>query len=460
MSTPVLQDNIFRAYDIRGIVGEGLTAEVMYWLGKAIGSEAQFKGEDTLLLGCDARLSSPEFAEHMKTGILETGCNLVDLGQIPTPLMYFATHKLDTHSGVMITGSHNPREYNGVKIVFKQQALSDAQITIFRDRIFSREFYQGRGKATRLDISTDYLKRICQDISLNKAWKLVIDCGNAVTAKVGPALFRQLGCEVSTLFCDIDGSFPNHHPDPTQAENLVDLQQKILAEQAELGIAFDGDGDRVALVTGSGRIIDADHMLMAFIQDILPENPGATVVYDVKSSQHLQQMIIAEQGVPLMCKSGHSYVKKAMLKSGALLGGEFSSHLFFKHRWYGFDDGLYVAARFLELMDKNNLSADEILDSLPDSAHTPELFVAVPEQDKFAMMRILQDQFSLPGTEINQLDGLRVMLDSGWGLIRASNTTANLVLRFEAQDQAALAEIQQQFRNELLRVLPDLSLPF
>ncbi len=460
MNLPALPEEIFRAYDIRGIVGEGLTPELMYWLGKAIGSEALYKKESALLLAYDARLSSPEFASQIKRGILETGCDVIELGQIPTPLLYFATHTLPCHSGVMITGSHNPKEYNGVKVVFKQQSLSDAQITIFKDRIFSEAFYRGLGTVSHYDIKPDYIRHILGDIKLRQGWKVVIDCGNAITGIVAPELFTRLGCEVIPLYCDIDGSFPHHHPDPTKPENLIDLQQQVLSSGADLGIAFDGDGDRVALVSSSGNIFDADHLLMAFVKDILPQHPGATVVYDVKSSHHLASLISELKGQPLMCKSGHSYVKKALQSSGALLGGEYSSHLFFRHRWFGFDDGMYAAARFLELMDKNACSADAIHDSLPSSAHTPELFVPVAEAEKFSLMKHIAADFRMADAVINRLDGLRVTLDKGWGLIRASNTTPNLVLRFEADNATELENIKQKFRLELTRIAEGLTLNF
>jgi phosphomannomutase/phosphoglucomutase len=460
MTLAVLQDEIFRAYDIRGIVGEGLTADVMYWLGRAIGSEALDKGEHTLLLGSDARLSSPEFAGQMKSGILSTGCNVIDLGQIPTPLLYFATHVLDVHSGVMITGSHNPKNYNGVKIVFKHQSLSDSQIAVFKERILSNNFHDGSGRATQLDIKPNYIEKIGSDIKFNHKWKVIIDCGNAITSTVAPELFSQLGCDVTTLYGDLDGAFPNHHPDPTVAENLSALIKKVKNENADLGIAFDGDGDRVVLVSSSGAIIDADQLLMAFTRDILPQNSGATVVFDIKSSLHLETLIKELNGNAHMCKSGHSYVKKAMAESGALLGGEYSAHIFFKHRWYGFDDGIYSAARFIELMDKNNVSADHIINSLSVSVNTPEIFVAVPEQEKFKQMDLLSNNFYLDGASINKLDGLRISLASGWGLIRVSNTTPNLMLRFEADSEENLKHIQTLFRTEISRILPHLTLPF
>lgn len=460
MTLAKIQDDIFRAYDIRGIVGEGLNSEVMFWLGKAIGSEALDLGEDCLLLGSDARLSSPEFAKQMKSGILSTGCSVIDLGQIPTPLMYFATHYLDVHSGVMITGSHNPKNYNGVKIVLKHQCLSDSQITVFKERIESNDLHSGKGSLKKVEIKEAYLQQILNDITLKLSWKVVIDSGNAITANVAPELFSSLGCNTKTLFCDIDGSFPNHHPDPTVAKNLVDLITQVKIEEADLGIAFDGDGDRVVLVSGSGKIIDADKLLMAFVKDILPQYEDATVVFDVKSSQHLHTLIKEYHGTPLMCRSGHSYVKKAMVESGALIGGEYSAHIFFKHRWFGFDDGIYAAVRFIELMDKNNFSADEIISALPETVTTPEIFIAVPEHEKFNLIQTLAQSFCIDGAQVNNLDGLRVSFDFGWGIIRASNTTPNLMLRFEANTEQALLKIKSLFSNEITRILPELSLNF
>lgn len=460
MTLASIQNEIFRAYDIRGIVGEGLDNNVMFSLGKAIGSEAIDKGEHCLLLASDARLSSPDFAKHMQSGILSTGCDVINLGQVPTPLLYFATHFLDAHSGVMVTGSHNPKNYNGVKIVFKHQSLSDSQISVLKERVLAKNFHCGEGKLANYNIQPDYLERITSDITLKNNWKIIIDCGNAVTANTAPELFTALGCNISTLFADIDGSFPNHHPDPTVAENLTELIKKVKTEKADLGIAFDGDGDRVVLVSSSGKIIDADTLLMTFVKDILPQNKSATVVFDVKSSQNLSSLIKNFHGTPLMCKSGHSFVKKAMVESNALLGGEYSAHIFFKHRWYGFDDGIYSAARFLELMDKNKRSADQLINALPNSVNTAEIFVAVSEAEKFSLMKTITTNFHLAGAEINHLDGLRVSLKNGWGLIRASNTTPNLMLRFEAKDNAALEEIKVLFQREISRILPSLTLPF
>ena len=455
-----LKPEIFRAYDIRGIVGEGLTKEVMQSLGQAIGSEALDQGESTLILACDARLSSPEFHQAMQIGILSSGCNVIDIGVLPSPLLYFATHHLACSSGVMITGSHNPGQYNGVKIVLKQQCLADRQIQKIRTRIQDQELYSGTGELSQCEVLTAYIERIVSDIHLRRRLKIVVDAGNGVAGLVAPQLFEELGCEVIDLYCEPDGRFPNHHPDPTVKANLRDLIAQVIDNKADLGVAFDGDGDRLGLITSTGAVLDADKMLMCFISDIMPDNPGAKVVFDVKSSFHLSALVEANDGIPLMCKSGHSFVKRKMQESDAILGGEYSAHIFFKHRWYGFDDGLYTAARFLELMDKYNNSADNLLEKMPASVSTPELSIPVSEAKKFALMDRLSEQMKFSEGHINKLDGLRVDLPSGWGLIRASNTSPKLVLRFEATDQEALKHIQALFRQELARLAPDLDLEF
>jgi phosphomannomutase/phosphoglucomutase len=459
-ASAVISADIFRAYDIRGIVGHGLDAASVQLIGQAIGSEALDVGQDTLITGADARLSSPSLAEALRAGILASGCNVIDLGIVPTPLVYFATHTLGSASGAMLTGSHNPREYNGIKIVLNRHALADNQITRLRERIVTGELRHGAGACTSHDIMAAYVARITGSIRLRRQFKVVIDCGNGVVGLFAPRLFEALGCEVITLYCDADGNFPNHHPDPTCAENLHDLLAVVEREQADLGIAFDGDGDRVGLVTADGEIIDADHLLLAFVMDILPDNPGASVVFDVKSSHHLARVITAGRGHAVMCKSGHSFVKKMLHETEALVGGEYSAHIFFKHRWYGFDDGMYTAARFLELMDKYDATALQLLEKMPQSCSTPELFITVPEADKFALMERLCKELRFTGAGINLLDGLRADFTNGWGLIRASNTTPRLVLRFEADSPDALRTIQERFRKELLRLAPELQLPF
>ena len=460
MTTP-FPDNIFRAYDIRGIVGQGgLDREIMVQIGKAVASEALDQVESTLMVGEDARLSSPDFSEALIEGIRKTGCDVIHLGTIPTPLLYFATHVLETTSGVMITGSHNPKDYNGVKIVLKNQCLAVDQITRLKDRIKSEDFHTGKGSLFLHNIMPDYIKRICADIHYHFPGKVVIDCGNGVAGHCAPMLFAALGCQVIPLHCQPDGNFPNHHPDPTRPENLADLVTAVREEGAMLGIAFDGDGDRVGLVSHSGRIIDADRMLLAFINDILPTNPGASIVFDVKTSQQVAKQVNELGGVPVMCKSGHSFVKQQMHHSNGLLGGEFSAHIFFQHRWYGFDDGMYTAARFLELMDSNRQDADRLLEAWPDTCSTPEIFIPVSDNEKFPVMATLQERLDIPGARMNRLDGLRVETDKGWGLVRASNTTPNLVLRFEAESPDALDELQQQFRHGISSLAPSLDLTF
>ncbi len=457
---PCISPEIFRAYDIRGILGHGLDADSVRLIGQAIGSEALALGEQSILVGADARLSSPQLSEALMAGLCASGCNVIDLGVIPTPLLYFGTHTLGTTSGVMLTGSHNPRDYNGIKIVLQQHTLADNKITRLRERIDTNELASGNGTRSKFDIKADYLAHIRNSIRLQQPFKVVLDCGNGVGGLVAPELFALLGCEVIPLYCDPDGNFPNHHPDPTRSENLQDLRAAVLDHHADLGIALDGDADRLGLVTGSGKLLNADHLLLAFAMDILPEHPDTCVVFDVKSSHHLARIISAYGGVPVMCKSGHSYVKQKMVETDALLGGEFSAHIFFKHRWFGFDDGMYAGVRFLELMDKYEASADDLLDRMPPSCSTPELFLAMPEARKFEVMNMLKQQLAFPGGALSLLDGVRADFEHGWGLIRASNTTPNLVLRFEADNPTALRQIQAQFRTALLALIPNLQLPF
>ena len=460
--TVQIPDNIFRAYDIRGIVGEGLDETIIRLIGRAVASEALDLGEKCLVVSADARLSSPAFSEAMIQGILSTGCNVINIGTGPTPLMYFATHTLETHSGVMITGSHNPKNYNGVKIVLQNNCLAADQITRLQERIQREDFHEGSGTLSRVDVKADYIKTICRDIVLTQPHKVVIDCGNGIAATCAPMLFAALGCQVVPLYCEADGNFPNHHPDPTRVENLQDLIALTISEKAALGIAFDGDGDRVVLVSKTGEIIDADKMMLTFIADIVPDNPGANIVFDVKSSQQLARMISHYGGNPVMCKSGHSYVKQQMQAADALLGGEYSAHIFFKHRWFGFDDGMYSAARFLELMDKNNHSADALLSACPQTYSTPELNISVSEDEKFRIMNILLEQLTIPEACINRLDGIRAETKHAWGLIRASNTTPSLTLRFEADSREALQQIQSVFNAAISTLMPalDTGLPY
>jgi len=452
--------NIFRAYDIRGVVGEGLCPEVMRQIGRAIGSEALDLGERCLIVGADARLSSPSLGRALTEGILASGCDVIDIGVVPTPLMYYATHLLPVGSGVMVTGSHNPGHYNGVKIVLRRQCLADNQVSALRERIHRGDLRSGRGHLERHRLQDVYVERIAADITLRRPFKVVVDAGNGVTGALAPRLFRTLGCEVQPLHCELDGRFPNHPPDPSEPGNLRDLRRAVRESGAALGIAFDGDGDRVVLVDEEGGIIDADQLLMCFALDILPHNPGAPVVYDIKSSAHLPRLVEAAGGRPVMCRSGHSFVKRSMQESGALLGGEYSAHIFFRHRWYGFDDGLYAAARFLEIMDREGCGASELAARLPRSFSTPELRIPVDEGRKFALMARLGEALRFEDARIETLDGIRADFPAGWGLLRASNTTPALVLRFEADTREELQRLQARFRQAIGGVDASLPLPF
>ena len=458
---PAIPSAIFRAYDIRGIVGDDLTVDVVELIGKALASLALEAGEHTVLFGADGRLSSPELREPLLRGVLSTGLNVVDLGTIPTPLLYFASFTTPWASGLMLTASHNPAHYNGIKIIRQRTCLTPEQIQQIKLRADSGHFLTGSGTLSSRDVAADYIARLQRDVRLQRPLKVVVDCANAVPALVAPALFAALGCEVVPLYCELDGSFPNHHPDPTVAENLTALIQAVRAHDADIGIALDGDGDRVVMVTDQGCAIDTDRLLMLFIKDILPrcESP-ARVVYDVKCSTLVPQLVTALGGTPVMSRSGHSFMKQSMLESGAVIGAEFSAHVFIKDGWYGYDDGLYVAARFLELLTRSQDSADTMLRALPQSIVTPELRIDVSDEHKFHLMERILQCAHFPQATVNVLDGIRVDFADGWGLIRASNTTPALLLRFEATSRQALQSIQGLFRELLREVDEQLVLTF
>jgi phosphomannomutase/phosphoglucomutase len=451
-SPVALDPQIFRAYDIRGIVDEQLDAQGIELIGKALASLALEAGERTVLFGCDARLSSPLLREPLLRGILSTGMNVVDMGTIPTPLLYFATYNSEWHSGLMLTASHNPAIYNGIKIVRQRTCLTPEQIQQIRVRAERGQFRQGAGSLVKKDFRDAFLDRLQHDISLARPLKLVVDCANAVPALIAPALFERLGCTVIPLFCELDGSFPHHPPDPTIANNLEALIAGVISSKADLGIAFDGDGDRVVIVTNTGNIIDTDRLLMLFIKDILPLYEQPNVVFDVKCSALLSQMITDYGGKPIMSRSGHSFMKETMQRSAAVVGAELSAHIFIKDRWYGYDDGIYAAARFLELVSKQPASVETLLQSLPQSVVTPELRIEVSDKRKFQLMERIKKLALFPQGKINIMDGIRVDFPDGWGLIRASNTTPALLLRFEASSRQSLQTIQALFRDLLLQV--------
>ena len=438
--------SIFRAYDIRGIVEEQLTEDSVRQISRGIGSEALAYGIDTLLVGFDGRLSSPSLSRALTAGLLSTGCKVVNLGMVPTPLLYYASHTSGIESGVMLTASHNPANYNGLKVVFKQACLAPKQIQKIRRRVEQGQLTDGAGSYSELSIQPRYIEEICSSVSLGRKLKLVVDCGNAVPGLVAPELFRALSCEVEPLFCDIDGNFPNHHPDPTEADNLASLSARVVASQADLGIAFDGDGDRLGIVTNLGEAVDADKILMLLVKHIAPKYPAAPIIYDVKCSSNLARVITAMGAIPVMHRSGHSFMKQKMQETGAPLGGEFSAHIFIKDRWFGFDDGLYAAARVLEILSHLQHSAHEEFASFPSSLNTPEIKLPVPEAAKFELMQRIIDKAKFPGAKVVLLDGLRVEYSDGWGLVRASNTSAALLLRFEADPLLRLRAIQASFK--------------
>jgi len=455
-----VRPEIFRAYDIRGIVGDNLTEDVVEVIGRAIGSEATDRGVTSLCIGYDGRHSSPGLADALARGVLSTGCSVIEVGAVPTPVLYFAAHHLETGSGVMVTGSHNPANYNGLKIMLGGETLSGDAIQKLYDRIQNTDFSAGQGELSREDVRRAYLDRIVGDIAVAAPLKVVVDAGNGIAGELGPMLLEELGCEVTPLHCDVDGDFPNHHPDPGKPENLQDLIAKVQETGADIGLAFDGDGDRLGVVTNSGKIIWPDRLLMLFARDVVSRNPGADVLYDVKCSRRLAGVISEAGGRPIMWKSGHSLMKAKMQETGALLAGELSGHIFFAERWYGFDDGLYTAARLLEILGIEDRHSDEVFEDFPEDISTPELNVQVTESDKFAIIERLEQQADFGDGNVSTIDGLRVDYTDGWGLCRASNTTPVLVLRFEAENEDALERIKSVFREQLQKAAPDLVAEF
>lgn len=460
---PTLPAEIFRAYDIRGVVGRTLTAETVYWLGRAIGSESIACSEPSVAVARDGRLSGPELVEQLIRGLMESGCQVIDLGMVPTPVLYFATHTTQATSGVMLTGSHNPANYNGLKIVIAGETLADQRIQALHQRLEQNELSAGSGGRQQMELLDTYRRQIAEDVVLARPLKVVVDCGNGVAGVVAQSLFEDLGCEVTPLYCDVDGSFPNHHPDPGHIENLQDLIAEVKRTDADIGIAFDGDGDRLGVVTRSGEMIYPDRLLMLFAEDIVTRHPGADIVFDVKCTRRLPALISRMGGRPVMWKSGHSMIKAKMIETGALLGGEMSGHIFFKERWFGFDDGLYSASRLLELISIQPPGASpekDIFSKYPAGLVTPEINLTVGEQRKFELIEALKKQADWGAGRVSTLDGIRVDFPHGWGLVRASNTTPVLVLRFEADKPEELERIQQLFRDQLARVADDLQLTF
>ncbi len=452
--------SIFRAYDIRGVVGKTLTENTVFLIGKALGSLVRDHHQHQIAIARDGRFSGPLLSKALCDGILSVGCDVVDIGMVPTPLLYYTTHLFAEKSGVMLSGSHNPPDYNGLKMVVNGATLTENQIKDLYTRIIEQRFYTGLGVRHQLNVVDRYIAQVVENIQLQRPLKIVIDAGNGVTGMMAPQLFRALGCEVHELFCEVDGTFPNHHPDPSQEENLHDLIRVVEEKNADIGLAFDGDGDRLGIVTNRGKIIYSDRLLMVFAQTILAKLPRAKIIYDVKCTNHLAALIHKMNGEPIMWKTGHSLIKAKMAETEAPLAGEMSGHFFFRDRWFGFDDALYAGARLLEILSEHQEDADTIFSAIPNSVNTPELKVEVSDEEKFDLMQQLIHHAKFDAAEMMTIDGLRVNFAEGWGLVRPSNTTPYLILRFEALNEAILADIQQLFREWMLSVRPDLVLPF
>lgn len=451
---------VFRAYDIRGIVGIQLDEDAFYSIGKAIAYRLNALGRTSVLLARDGRLSSASLAMALKQGVLDSGLDVIDLGAVATPVMYYATCETAVDSGLMVTGSHNPANYNGIKIVMAGKTLVEEDIALLHHILHAEKLLEGAGQSNYLNVIDEYMDRIVHGITLKRPFKVVVDCGNGIGGQVIPDVLRRLNCEVIELFCDVDGRFPNHHPDPTVEANLVDLKAAVAHHQADLGMGFDGDADRLGVVTNTGEVIWPDRLMMIYAKHLLKTNPDATIVYDVKCSSHLKDVILQAGGLPQMCPTGHSIVKRVMRESGALLAGEMSGHLFFKDRWYGFDDALYSACRLLEVFSASSLSVDEQCALVPDSVNTPEIKIPIFEEKKFPFMARFSTEANFPEARLIDIDGVRVEFAHGWGLVRASNTTPCLVARFEAVDSEKLTEIQALFKAQMQAIDAALEIPF
>lgn len=445
---PTLSPDIFKAYDIRGIVGKQLDADRLVLIGRAIGSEARARKQTAIVVGRDGRLSSEALAIALADGIRAAGIDIIDIGRVPTPLVWFAAHHLETLSGVVITGSHNPPDYNGVKVMLGGETLAGEAIQALRKRIDAEDFSAGSGGYRLADVREDYWRRIESDIQLSRRLSIVVDAGNGIGGAIAPVLYRRLGCRVRELFCEVDGRFPNHHPDPAKPANLSDLAHALAVTDAEFGLAFDGDADRLGVVAKDGSIIYPDRLLMLFAADALSRQPGGKVVYDVKSSRLVAPWVKQHKGKAVMARTGHSYMKAKMKETGALVGGELSGHLFFAERWYGFDDGIYAGARLMEILSQVD-DATELLNALPHGHSTPEIQIPMKDGQPHVLLEKLKNCAKFPNAEIVTLDGLRVEYEDGFGLLRASNTTPSLVLRFEGDDNKALKRIQATFRKLL-----------
>lgn len=463
MQTPpvnVLPNHVFKAYDIRGIVPDELNANFAQRLGQALAAKAREAGVKSVVIGYDGRLSSPSLSQALAQGIHEGGLDTLDIGQVPTPLVYYAAHTCGAGTGVAITGSHNPPQYNGFKMMV-------AGVTLYGDSIqdLLKSMQQGTtpagtlGQSRVYDAVTPYLETITQDIKLARPMRIAVDCGNGVAGSIAPTLFRQLGCEVIELFCEVDGTFPNHHPDPADPDNLQDLIAAVQTHDCDLGLAFDGDGDRLGVVTRSGEIIWPDRQMILFAQDIISRHPGCEILFDVKCSRQLAVAIEQAGGKATMWRTGHSLIKAKLKETGAPLAGEMSGHIFFQERWFGFDDGLYTGARLLEILSRHP-DASQVLESLPNAYSTPELKIEMQEGEPARVIEALQTDTDFVSAQLTTIDGVRADYNDGFGLARASNTTPVIVLRFEGDTPEALERVQDVFRQKLKRLIPNALLPF
>ena len=455
-----VNSEIFRAYDIRGIVDEALTEEGIFQIGRAIGSYIISEGRSSILTARDGRISGPRLLNQFQKGVMSSGCNVVDIGEVPTPLLYFSTFKTNISDGVVLTGSHNPKNYNGLKIVINKRSMTSEKIKKIKSMIEKESFMDGSGKLTSLDIKDDYLKVLQEKIKINSKMKVCLDCGNGVGGVIAPHAFKLLGLDVIELYSEVNGNFPNHHPDPSNPKNLKDLQKKVLETNSDLGIALDGDGDRVGLVDNKGNIIFPDAYMMLLAEDLLRKKSKGSIVFDVKCSTNLEKIIKNFNGTPVMSRTGHSYIKSKIIETNALLGGEMSGHIFFNDDWYGFDDAIYSALRMIEVLSKNKLTPHEVFNSYPKHFSTPEINLKVPEEVKFKIIDELKTLINSSGYVLIDIDGIRLESENSWGLVRASNTSPNLVLRFEGKTESDLLEIKNYFKEILSKIEFDLQLDF
>ncbi len=455
-----VNSEIFRAYDIRGIVDEALTEEGIFHIGKALGSHIIAEGRTSILTARDGRISGPRLLDEFQKGVMSSGCNVIDIGEVPTPLLYFSTFKTNISDGVMLTGSHNPKNYNGLKIVINKKSMTSEKIKKIKLMIEEESFMDGAGKLTSLDIKDDYLKELKEKININSKIKVCLDCGNGVGGVIAPQAFKLLGLDVIELYSEVNGNFPNHHPDPSNPKNLKDLQKKVLETNSDLGIALDGDGDRVGLIDNKGNIIFPDLYMMLLAEDLLKKNSKGSIVFDVKCSTNLEKIIKNFNGTPIMSRTGHSYIKSKIIETNALLGGEMSGHIFFNDDWYGFDDAIYSALRIIEVLSNSKLTSYEVFSSYPKHFSTPEINLKISEKDKFKIIDDLKTLIKPSEYELIDIDGIRLENENSWGLVRASNTSPNLVLRFEGKTENDLLEIKNYFKEILSKIEIDLQIDF